>query len=407
MKQESDIASLAMACKQVEMPHPAPSLPDHIRWNLPAVRKTPSRAPDGGKSFCKGGNSPLRRAVIPLVSDLRCPRSSLLSSYPVPRRGPNTGNRAKAMARHFPIFIDLGRSAPLVIGTDKALAAKIRLLADFAPRVDLVTGLDRVPAGFDCPGLRHLKGISPEQAADEFTGRSLVVIKTGDRALDETLALLAHRIGVPVNVPDEPAFCSFYLGSIVDRDPVVLAVSTGGYAPVLAQRLRARIEDWLPVGYGRIAAYLDRIKRRLRHLPAARRRLLQHQIIDGEAAGWLVAGEETRVDSLVVGMLADQSGRGYGGLHVIKAETGDPALLDRRQIEAIRNADVIFYPPGDKPALLHLARREVKLVRTDPEMARARATSMIARGLEVVILPSAGPPAHPRTLARTRTRVSA
>lgn len=295
------------------------------------------------------------------------------------------------MARHFPIFIDLVGSPPLVVGSDPALAAKIRLLAEFAPQIDLVSGVDHVPAGFKHPGLRHMRGLSYEQAVGEYRGRSLIVIKTGDKVLDETLSMQARRIGVPVNVPDEPALCSFYLGSIVDRDPVILAVSTGGYAPVLAQRLRAKIEDWLPVGYGRIATYLDRIRRRLRTLPAARRRLLQHRIIDGEAAGWILAGEDSRADSLVVEMLADQSSRKGGTLHVIQAGSGDAALLDNRQIEAIRNADVILHPPDDKPAFLHIARREVELVPTDQAAAHARAMSLTARGLGVVILPSSGP----------------
>lgn len=304
------------------------------------------------------------------------------------------------MARHFPIFIDLGRSPPLVVGADPALAAKLRLLRDFAPLVDMITFQDRVPAGLGIAGVRHMTGMSPEGACRHFTGRSLVVIKTGDRALDETLSRQARRIGVPVNVPDEPALCSFYLGSIVDRDPVILAVSTGGYAPVLAQRLRARIEDWLPVGYGRVAAYLNRIRQRLHALPAARRRLLQHWIIDGEAASRIVDGDESRADSLVVEMLAEQPVRGCGGLHVIEAAAGDPAQLDRRQIEAIRNADVILHPPGRRPDLLHLARREVELVAADPAMARAKAASMTARGLEVVILPPAVPQMVPGAMAR-------
>ncbi|MGC6452868.1 MAG: precorrin-2 dehydrogenase/sirohydrochlorin ferrochelatase family protein [Candidatus Puniceispirillaceae bacterium] len=299
------------------------------------------------------------------------------------------------MARHFPIFIDLGGSPPLVIGTDPGLAAKIRLLAGFAPAIDLVTGQDTPPAELGLAGARHLGGRPVDDAASLFAGRPLVVISTGDSALDENLSRRARAMGVPVNVPDRPALCSFYLGAIVDRDPVILAISTGGFAPVLAQRLRAGIEDWLPAGYGRIAHYLHRIRNRLRTLPAARRRRLQHRIIDGDAARCVIDGDEVHADALLVDMLSERVTDTGGTLHVVRDGAGDPPGLDRRAIEAIRNADVILHAPGGVPAPVRLARREVELVAAPPETALARAAALRSRGLEVVIILASGPTARP------------
>ncbi|MEC8105927.1 MAG: bifunctional precorrin-2 dehydrogenase/sirohydrochlorin ferrochelatase, partial [Pseudomonadota bacterium] len=176
------------------------------------------------------------------------------------------------MARYFPIFIDLGGSPPLVVGARPALAAKLRLLSGFAPQTDLLTGLQALPHDLDLPGVRHISGMPLDRAPQLFSGRPLVLIDTGDAELDQMLSRRARETGVPVNVPDRPGLCSFYLGSIVDRDPVVLAISTGGFAPVLAQRLRTAIEDWLPRRYGRLALYLNRVRQRIRTLPAARRR---------------------------------------------------------------------------------------------------------------------------------------
>ena len=296
------------------------------------------------------------------------------------------------MARHFPIFVDLGDARPLVVGSQPGLAAKIRLLAGFAPLTDLVTGGGTVPPALDLPGVRHIAGMTLDLAPRLFAGRPLIFIETGDPALDERLSRRARAMGVPVNVPDKPALCSFYLGSIVDRDPVIMAISTGGFAPVLAQRLRAAIEDWLPLHYGRLALYLNRIRHRIRTLPAARRRRLQHRIIAGEPAAWVIEGDEAGADALVVEMLTELQGRQPEGdqgshLHVI-AEAGDnPARPDRREIEAIRNADVILHPPGRVPDLVQFARREVELVALPPASAHGRAAAMRARGLEVVILP--------------------
>ena len=294
------------------------------------------------------------------------------------------------MARHFPIFFDLGGSPPLVVGDSPVLAAKLRLLGGFAPVTDLLSGLDAVPPALDLAGVRHITGTPLPRATRLFSGRPLILIDTGDAGLDAALSRQARRMGVPVNVPDKPDLCSFYLGSIVDRDPVILAISTGGFAPVLAQRLRAAIEDWLPHRYGRLALYLNRIRHRIRTLPAARRRRLQHRIIEGAAASSVIEGDQTRADALVMEMLTDKPGQHRGSLHVITGQGNDAAQLDRRQIEAIRNADVIFHAPSKVPGLLHLARREVELVATEPAAARDRAAELRSRGLEVVIMPGNG-----------------
>ena len=308
------------------------------------------------------------------------------------------------MARHFPIFIDLGGSPPLVIGRRPALAAKLRLLGGFAPQTDLLTGLDTPPPALDLAGVRHITGMPLHQASHLFAGRPLVLIDTGDAGLDDTLSRQARKMGVPVNVPDKPALCSFYLGSIVDRAPVILAISTGGFAPVLAQRLRAAIEDWLPHCYGSLAVYLNRIRHRIRPLPAARRRRLQHRIIDGEVVGRVLDDDEARADSLVLDMLTEEPAKAQGGLHVISGCSGSHLKMGRRQIEAIRNADVILHAPGEVQDIIHLARREVELVASEPGLARGLAAEMRSRDLEVVIMPGGDCAGRAALLAEGRSR---
>ena len=110
------------------------------------------------------------------------------------------------------------------------------------------------------------------------------MIDCGDEKLNASLAGRARALGVPVNVPDKPTLCSFYFGSIVDRAPVTIAISTAGLAPVLGQHLRAWMEDRLPAGYGRLALYLNRLRDRLHHLPAAHRRALLRRAAGGAGA---------------------------------------------------------------------------------------------------------------------------
>ncbi|MEC8641394.1 MAG: NAD(P)-dependent oxidoreductase [Pseudomonadota bacterium] len=175
--------------------------------------------------------------------------------------------------RHlFPTFIAVDETPPLVIGNAPQLEAKIRLLCKFAPLVEVVTDLRPADRPGWHAGARYLAGVSCGQAHDLIVGRPLVILDSCDAELNASLSAAAKAAGVPVNVPDNNALCSAYLGAIVDRAPVLVAISTGGAAPVLGQRLRARIESMLPAGFGRLASYLHRRRPWLRHLTPARRR---------------------------------------------------------------------------------------------------------------------------------------
>ena len=152
---------------------------------------------------------------------------------------------------------------PLIVGTAPILAAKIRLLGKSASCIEVITGERDLPADFQLPGVRLLEGQSVRTAHRQFRGRPLIVIDCGDEKLNASLAGRARALGVPVNVLDKPTLCSFYFGSIVDRAPVTIAISTAGLAPVLGQHLReSASHDGLLVALGHLipdqADYLRR-----------------------------------------------------------------------------------------------------------------------------------------------------
>ena len=297
------------------------------------------------------------------------------------------------MSQHFPIFIDIATVPPLVIGAGPAIKAKLRLLRKFAPVVELVTDgvfpQDELPD----PGVRRLSGVRPADAQPLVQGRPLIVVDTGDDRLDGRLVATANAIGVPVNVPDRPALCSFYFGSLVDRDPVMIAISTSGLAPVLGQRLRARLEDTLTPEYGRIAWYLWRLRDRLRHLSPAQRRETQHRIIDGAVARLVVAGEDEIADKLAMRMIADAEHDAARKIHLLDSSAGAPNRLGACGIEAVRNADFVVYGADESPAILDLVRREAVLRQVPwldsgalPALVTREVESMMFAGCRGVIL---------------------
>ncbi len=273
----------------------------------------------------------------------------------------------------FPCFLTVDSVPPLVIGNAAVLEAKIRLLLKFAPIVDLVTDMRPVSRLGGDRAVRVLADVPCRRAHDHIAGRPLVILDTADPALNASLSAVARAAGVPVNVPDNTALSSAWLGSIVDRAPVLIAISTAGAAPVLGQRVRARIESMLPAGFGRIATYLSRRRDELQGLVPARRRAIQHRIIDGPAAAQIIAGDESAADRQLAGLIAADRARAAGQMKagqmnagqmnagqfkIIDMGSGDVGLLSLRGVEAIRNADLVVHQTGTDAAIIDLARRE-------------------------------------------------
>ena len=267
------------------------------------------------------------------------------------------------MKKPFPIFVDLETAVPLVIGNDQILHAKIRLLLKFSPLIEVISDLGNAAFAAFGTKVRHLHGVRCADAHAHIEGRPLVILETLDADLNKYLANIARGFGVPVNVPDNLALCSFYLGSIVDRAPVTVAISTSGMAPVLGQNLRARIEDMLPTAYGELAHYLYGLRVRLRHLPGTLRRHLHHRIINGRIAGEVMAGALDKADAALVPLIREAvaASSKLPPIHVIDI-SGDPHSITAEVARAIRNADSIFYDHDLSADLLELARREVDLV---------------------------------------------
>ena len=295
--------------------------------------------------------------------------------------------------RHlFPAFIAVDETPPLVIGNAPQLEAKIRLLCKFAPLVEVVTDLLPAENLGRHASARYLADVSCATAHDLIAGRPLVILDTCDATLNAALSATAKAAGVPVNVPDNTAFSSAWLGAIVDRAPVLIAISTGGAAPVLGQRIRARIESMLPDGFGRLARYLHRRRPLLQHLAPARRRSIQHNLVDGPAADHVLADDIAGADRHLAAMMAGTDTHDGGRMRVVDIGIGDPGLLSLRGVEAIRNADLIIHAAGVTPAILDLARREAGILAVPQGQEAAvasladRLASAIAAGQQVVLL---------------------
>jgi len=266
---------------------------------------------------------------------------------------------------YLPAFLDLRGRRCLVVGGGEAAARRAGLLLEAGARVTLVA-----PAL--APGTEALVAdarVRHEARAFESADLEavhLVVAAAGAPATDERVAALARARPLPVNVPDRPDLCSFVIPAIVDRSPVLAAVSTGGAAPVLARHLRGRLETLIPPQTGRLAAlaaaFRERVKQRIA-APAERRRFWE-RVLAGPVAEMVMAGQERAAREALERALADESTSGRadrvpaGEVYLVGAGPGDPDLLTARALRLMQQADVVVHDRLVSPAVLALCRRD-------------------------------------------------
>lgn len=265
-----------------------------------------------------------------------------------------------------PVFLDLKGKTALVFGGTAAAAWKAELLASAGARVAVHAPEDDVSEemraliarGHGAGPLHHLP--CPWRVADA-DGAAIIV---GDAETNEEAAemrKLARAAGVPINVIDRPAFCDFQFGSIVNRSPVVVGISTSGAAPILGQAIRRRIETLLPPALALWAEsackWRDQVMARL--TPGAQRRRFWEQFSDRAFGAHVDGRTAAEMEALLKDAETGVDGR-TGGVTLVGAGPGDAELLTLKAVRALQAADIILFDDLVSEDVLELARREAK-----------------------------------------------
>ncbi|HUP91463.1 MAG TPA: siroheme synthase CysG [Solimonas sp.] len=260
----------------------------------------------------------------------------------------------------YPVFLRLRGARVLIVGGGEVAARKVRLLLRAQAQVELVAPqlAAELQAAAAAGAVRHL-GATFDPA--QVRGCRLVVAATDDAALNRRVAAAADAANVPVNVVDDPEPSSFITPSIVDRSPLLVAISTGGAAPVLARRLRERIEGLLPATYGRVAGFMQRLRAGVQaRLPHPQRRALWERFLDSSAAERVLAGDEQGAEALLERLLRQDAQKGE--VYLVGAGPGDPDLLTFRALRLMQQCDVVLYDRLASPRVLELVRRDAQRI---------------------------------------------
>ncbi len=263
-----------------------------------------------------------------------------------------------------PIFVEVKNAPCLVVGGGEVAARKVDLLLRAGASVHIVAPKlnERLQQQVQNRVVQH-GGL--EFHDEQLHGCRLAVAATDDEAVNRRVAEAARAHNIPVNVVDQPALCTFIFPSIIDRSPLVAAVSTGGAAPVLARLVRARLETLIPASYGRLAALATRFRSQVkqRYTTLAERRRFWEDVLQGPIAEQVYAGQEAAAEQALTQRLQQaQPLLSRGAVYLVGAGPGNPDLLTFRALRLMQQADVVLYDRLVSPAILDLVRREAERI---------------------------------------------
>lgn len=198
----------------------------------------------------------------------------------------------------------------------------------------------------------------------DLHGKKLVVAATPERATNEQIYQHAMALALPVNVVDAPELCSFIFPSIIDRDPLLIAITSSGKSPVLARILRRKIEAMVPAAYGRLAEFAGRFRQMVKeHIPQdTPRRLFWEQAMDGTLAEQVLAGRERQAETQLRERLQHTEALQAGEVYLIGAGPGDPDLMTFKAARLLQSADVVLYDRLVSPVIVDMARRDAQRI---------------------------------------------
>ena len=263
-----------------------------------------------------------------------------------------------------PIFFNIQQRHCVVIGGGDVATRKITMLLKAQGAVTVVapTLCHELQAMVETQTIHH---VVAEFAPAQLAGACLVIAATDDEDVNQAVSIAAKAQGIPVNVVDAPALCTFTMGSIIDRSPVVIAVSSEGNAPVLARYIRTKIETMLPASYGRIAAIAGEFRELVKEKFAttqARRRFWE-DVLQGPLVERVLSGQEQAARDLLRDLLSDTpSTRNKGEVFLVGGGPGDPDLLTFRALRLMQQCDVCVYDKLVSPEVMELVRRDAELI---------------------------------------------
>ena len=271
----------------------------------------------------------------------------------------------KTFMDYFPLFLDARKLNVLIVGAGEVAARKLELIMKTPATITVV-------APWVCDTVKQLAQndkvtlIEREFENSDLTHKYMVFIATDKGDVNQHIHDLARANKVLVNVVDNTPLCQFITPSIVDRSPIVIAMSSGGVAPVLLRYLRQKLETVLPANLSRLGAFSEKFREKVKQTlnGVTARRYFWEDVLDGDIAEMVEKGQDNKADDAFELALqaAAQDKKVEGQVYLVGAGPGDPDLLTFRALRLMQKADVVVYDRLVSPQILELVRRDAEKI---------------------------------------------
>lgn len=267
--------------------------------------------------------------------------------------------------KYLPLFLDITITPCLVVGGGVVAARKVEQLRRADAQVTVIAPelCSELSALVDA---QLIKYVCSKFNEDNLQDKLLVIAATDDVAVNKRISELAKARNLPVNVVDNPELCSFIMPSVINRDPVQIAISTGGSSPVLARLLRARLESLIPSSYGKLAGLMKKFRTEVKEKfpDIQHRRRFWENVLQGPIAEMIYAGQQkSALNALEQTLISeDIDVKQAGEVYLVGAGPGDPDLLTFRALRLMQQAEVVLYDRLVAPVIVDLCRKDAERI---------------------------------------------
>lgn len=261
--------------------------------------------------------------------------------------------------QYFPIFLTANRINAMIVGGGDVAARKIELLLKSTKAISVMSK-DLSPSVERLIKENQLVWLSHNYLPGHLDNINLVIAATDDEDVNTQVAQEADNLEILVNVVDQPELCGYITPAIIDRDPMLIAMSSSGKAPILLRMLREQIEKSLPEGYGKLANFCfkfrDHVKAKIKGVK--NRRFFWESILRSDIGDQLLSGNPTIAEQRFINSLKQGMTENRGGITFIHTKHGDPDMLTLAAHRELQFADAVFYDKQVNERFVEYARRD-------------------------------------------------
>ena len=271
---------------------------------------------------------------------------------------------------YLPIFVNIKNQHCLIVGGGPVAARKADLFIKAGAIVTVIAPELKTEMKHH---LSHSKivwemGVFDVEDMARFSKPKYVISATDDEAVNQAVYHYCQAHDIPVNVADQTEYCDFILPAIVDREPMTIAISTGGRSPVLARLMKARLETMIPTGFSRLADLLGRYRQKVKDAitDLDGRKVFWESLLEGAFIDKTVQGNVAEAEAMLAKKIQQVAEHGQaipeGEVYLIGAGPGDPDLMTFKALRLLQQADVILYDRLVAPEIIEMARREAERI---------------------------------------------